>query len=206
MSKSKFSKRQIAGTLLLSSTAIGATASSTVSANRFKDLMKNTKGYLGSKADALWQGTKGVSSTAGNYAVSTMDKVGEILKSGVNKIGDLASNSYNKVAESKFGEYVGKGASYIGNKASNAYNLVKDSKVGDAAGAVKSGAGKAFNWVKDSKGGKFIGNVVGTVGNFVSDHAWGVAAVGLFSVLLYGTFRAINAGINCYSNKEITPS
>jgi hypothetical protein len=192
MSKSKFSKRQIAGTLLLSSTAIGATASSTVSAKNFKDLMKNTKEYLGSKADALWQGTKGVSSTAGNYAVSTMDKVGEILKSGVNKVGDLASNSYNRVAESKFGGYVGKGASYVGNKASNAYNLVKASKggqwIGKGASYVGNKASNAYNLVKASKGG-----------NFVSDHAWGVAAVCLLGVLVY---RAIKAGIDYYSNKS----
>lgn len=48
ISKSKFSKRQIAGTLLLSSTVIGATASGTVSAG-FMDFMKNTIGNVAGK-------------------------------------------------------------------------------------------------------------------------------------------------------------
>ena len=214
MSKSKFSKRQIAGTLLLSSTAIGATASSTVSANKVMDFMKSTKDYLGSKADALWQGTKGTFSAAGNYAVSIMDKGGEILKSGVNKVGDLASNSYNKVAGSKFSEYVGKGASYVGNKASDAYNLVKDSKggqwIGKGASYVGNKASNAYIGVKNSKGGQWVSDKAGyiynlvkdsKVGNFVSDHAWGIAIIGL---LMYGTYRAIKAGINYYSNKDFS--
>ena len=57
MAKSKFSKKQIAGALLLSSTAIGATASGTASANSFTNFLKN----------GLW-------------------KTGEIVKSGVNKV------------------------------------------------------------------------------------------------------------------------
>ena len=57
MAKSKFSKRQIAGALLLSSTAIGTTASTTASANAFTDFLKNGLG-----------------------------KTGEIVKSGVNLV------------------------------------------------------------------------------------------------------------------------
>ena len=57
MTKSKFSKKQIAGALLLSSTAIGATASGTASANSFTNFLKN----------GLW-------------------KTGEVVKSGVNKV------------------------------------------------------------------------------------------------------------------------
>ena len=41
MAKSKFSKKQIAGTLLLSSAAISAVASGTASANKFKDFLGN---------------------------------------------------------------------------------------------------------------------------------------------------------------------
>ena len=67
MAKSKFSKKQIAGTLLLSSTAIGATASGTASANSFMDFLKN----------GLW-------------------KTGEVVKSGFNKIGDKVANYYRR--------------------------------------------------------------------------------------------------------------
>lgn len=42
MAKSKFSKKQIAGTLLLSSAAIGAVASGTASANKFTDFLRKT--------------------------------------------------------------------------------------------------------------------------------------------------------------------
>ncbi len=192
MSKSKFSKRQIAGALLLSSTAIGATASGTASADSFMDFMKNT-------ADALWQRTKGVSSAAGNYAVTTMDKGGKILKSGVNKIGDLASNTYNKVAGSKLWKNVGNVAGAVKDKTGSVYNLVKDSKGGQW---VSNKADDVYNLVKNSKGSKWAGNVAETVknkagdaynlvkdtkvGNFVSEHAWGVAAIGLLSALTYG--------------------
>ena len=64
MAKSKFSKKQIAGTLLLSSAAIGAVASGTASANAFTDFFKNGLG-----------------------------KTGEIVKSGVNMVfGSKISN------------------------------------------------------------------------------------------------------------------
>ena len=204
MSKSKFSKRQIAGAILLSSTAIGATASGTASASLMNYIGKDTSysDDVGIYARDTWNLLKG---SIGDYAVSTMDKGGEILKSGVNKIGNLASNSYNKVVGSKFGGYVGKGASYVGNKASNAYNWVKYSKGGQW---VSDKAGDVYNWVKDSKGGQWVSDKAGDVykwvkdskvGNFVSEHAWGVAAIGLLGALTYGTYRAIKAGINYYN-------
>ena len=64
MAKSKFSKKQIAGALLLSSTAIGATASGTASANSFTNFLK-----------------------------SGLGKTGEVVKSGVNILfGNKISN------------------------------------------------------------------------------------------------------------------
>ena len=185
MSKSKFSKRQIAGAILLSSMAIGATASGTASANLVGYIGKEASYGVGSYASDAWNWLKG---SIGDYAVSTMDKGGEILKSGVNKIGDLASNGYNKVAGSKFGEFIGNVAGAIKNKTGDVYNWVKDSKGGQW---VSDKAGDVYNWVKDSK-----------VGNFVSEHAWGVAAIGLLGALTYGTYRAIKAGISYYSDKD----
>ena len=205
MSKSKFSKRQIAGAILLSSMAIGATASGTASADLMDYIGKEASHDVGSYASNAWNWLKG---SIGDYAVPTMDKGGEILKSGVNKIGDLASNTYNKVAGSKFGEFIGNVAGDIKNKSGDVYDWVKDSKGGQW---VSDKAGDVYNWVKDSKGGQWVSDKAGDiynwvkdskVGNFVSDHAWGVAAVGLLSGLVYGTYRAIKAGINYYSNKN----
>lgn len=113
MAKSKFSKKQIAGVLLLSSTAVGATASGTASANSFTNFLKNAKNGLGNLVNE-----------AGTYAVSGIDKAGEILKSGVNKIGD-------KVAGSKFSEYTGKIFGYTSDKVSTAYNELKGSTAGE---------------------------------------------------------------------------
>ena len=162
MAKSKFSKKQIAGTLLLSSTAIGATASGTASANLFTDFLKNGLGNLVNKA--------------GNYAVSKIDKAGEILESGFNKIGD-------KVAGSKFSEYTGKIFGYTSDKASAAYNELKGSTAG--------------KWIKNSKVDKFIGNNESTA----YKHAWGAVAVGLLLVLGYGAYKVIKKVVNYYKDR-----
>ena len=164
MAKSKFSKKQIAGTLLLSSTAIGATASGTASANPFMDFLKNGLGNLVNKA--------------GTYAVSNIDKAGEILESGFNKIGD-------KVAGSKFSEYTGKIFGHTSSdKASAAYNELKGSTAG--------------KWIKNSKVGKFIGNNESTA----YKHAWGAVAVGLLLVLGYGTYWAIKKVADYYNYRH----
>ena len=90
MAKGKLSKRQIAGTLLLSSTAIGAAASSAASAgNTLTNFLSNTKEKFGSGLNTTWEGIKGAAGKLGekisetniykNYITPTASKAADFV-------------------------------------------------------------------------------------------------------------------------------
>ena len=174
MAKSKFSKRQVAGALLLSSTAVGTAASSSASAgNVLTDFLSSTKSKIGNGLNYVREGTKGAlgkaSKVAGEYVVSGVDKAGEYFKTGVNKIGSWVNdsgvgNTLGYAKNSRVGKLVGKGFSKLGEKISQ----------------------------------------VDTYKNYISGHEWGIAATVLTFLTTFGIYKAVQKGVSNYKlNKAI---
>ena len=95
MAKSKFSKSHIAGTLLLSSTAIGAVASGTASANKVTDFLKNASGKLGGVVKS------GVNMMLGNKISAKLDGHEQIV--GTVTVGLLFALAYGTYRAIKAG-------------------------------------------------------------------------------------------------------
>ena len=176
MAKSKFSKRQVAGALLLSSTAVGTAASSSASAgNVLTDFLSGTKGKVGNSLNSAWEGTKGalgkVGKVAGEYVVSGVDKAGEVFKSGANKIGTWVKDSG------------------VGNTLRNA----KNSRIGQWVGNEVSKLGEKISQADTYK-------------NYISGHEWGIAAIAstiLTVIGIYKVYKAVQKRVNNYNNNEI---
>lgn len=217
--RGKLSKRQIAGALLLSSTAIGAASSSAASANAVTDFFKNAGNKVSDGLGVAWEGTKSGLNTAwrgtkgafnkagsaiysglskgGDYAVWGLDKAGDVLKAGVTKAGDVVSKGYNFVngkANGKISEYAGKVAYKAKEGLGKFADRVKSTSIGQKAGNLAGKVGDKFSELgsKIAKTGvykKYLKPAGTAVGEFATEHAWGLAAVTLVSALMYGTYK-----------------
>lgn len=217
--RGKLSKRQIAGALLLSSTAIGAASSSAASANAVTDFFKNAGNKVSDGLGVAWEGTKSGLNTAwrgtkgafnkagsaiysglskgGDYAVWGLDKAGDVLKAGATKAGDVVSKGYNFVngkANGKISEYAGKVAYKAKEGLGKFADRVKNTSIGQKAGNLAGKVGDKFSELgsKIAETGVYKNYLkpAGTaVGEFATEHAWGLAAVALVSALMYGTYK-----------------
>ena len=122
MSKSKFSKRQIAGALLLSSTVIGATASGTTSAN-FMDFMKNTIGNVAGKVGNFVSDHAWSIAIVGFSASLMWDPLSSLANDVYEKARDII-NTFS--ARKKFSEKIKEFIKVIIGKMNNEKLLYKD--------------------------------------------------------------------------------
>ena len=110
MAKSKFSKRQIAGALLLSSTAVGTAASSSASANALTEFFSDTKNKIGKGYDYL------ANTEFGKYAGQIKNKasywIGHNAAIAKNKFNELG----NKISETEvYKNYISPAKSVVTN-------------------------------------------------------------------------------------------